>query len=232
MKKMYLFFILLIVSALSNAQTNRYSVTPSPCVHEFTFDPNEPDQACHSKVKNNTNTTINILWAKENLMLPETWTAYVCDANSCYSYLANKSPENNPNVIKPGDVASIDVHVNADSQDGAHIVMWIYEREDTTKKLKVDYLFNKTVGVKDSRVISMKVYPNPAQNSISLEYNTGVKSIEIISLLGKRLASYQTSQNRSYDISQLEDGLYLLKIIGEKNELLKTLRIEKRAVRP
>ncbi|MBK6545498.1 MAG: T9SS type A sorting domain-containing protein [Saprospiraceae bacterium] len=231
MKYSYLIISLLFVQVLV-AQNTRFAVSPSP--NTIFFVPDMTDHNAHGKIKNKTNANINMLWTREILMLPAAWSTYVCDANNCYADFVGKCPEGHPNIVKPNDSSTLDVHVFDDGNLGeAHIVMWVYEKEDTTKKFKADYSFNKVVtSNREVKNIETKVYPNPAYNSFSVEYNTGLTRIELYSILGKKVTSYQASGKISYDISFLDDGLYFVKLIGPNEQMLRTVRLQKRSYKP
>jgi hypothetical protein len=230
MKYIYLIISILCIEGLI-AQTPRYVVNPNP--NSISFDADLSDHNAHGKVKNNTNSQINILWTREILQLPQGWSTYVCDANNCYADFIGKCPDAYINKVKAGDSTSLDVHVFDDGNNGeAHIVMWVYEKEDTSKKLKVDYLFNKVISNNDVRNIEIKVYPNPSYNSFSVDYNQGLNRIELYSILGKKVTSFKAMPKSSYDISQLEDGLYFVKLIGSNEKMLRTIRLQKRSYRP
>ena len=230
MKYIYLIISVLVSGSLL-AQTPRFAVHPNP--NSISFQADGSDHFAHGRVKNNTNSLINVIWTREILQLPVDWQTYVCDANYCYGPGLGKCPESNPNKIKAGDSTTLDVHVTDDGNDGeAHIVMWVYEKEDTSKKIKVDYLFNKILANNEVRNIEIKVYPNPAYNSFSIDYNQGLNRIEFYSILGKKVTSYKAVPHSSYDISQLEDGLYFVKLIGPYERSLRTIRLQKRSYRP
>ena len=63
----------------------------------------------------------------------------------------------------------------------------------------------------------LKIYPNPAKNSINVEVKNAV-SIEIADVLGKIVLSKNTSTDNQIDVSSLEQGVYFVKIINLKNE--------------
>lgn len=227
-------FIYLIVSILvagsAIGQNPRFTAHPNP--NSVFFTPDMMDHLAHGNVRNHTNDQINILWTREILMLPAGWSTYVCDKNNCYADFLSKCPENYPNVIQANDSANLDVHVYDDGNMGeAHIVMWVYEKEDTSKKIKVDYTFNKLVSNKDIKNIAIKVYPNPASNSFTVDYNTGLSRIEVLSILGKRVKSFRPSASSSYDISELEDGLYFIRLVGPNDQTLRTIRLQKRGIK-
>lgn len=230
MKYIYLIISLLCFDILL-AQSPRFGVNPNP--NSISFTPDMTDHNAHGRVRNNTSSTINIYWTREILQLPQDWSTLVCDANYCYSPGQGKCPEFNPNVIKANDSTILDVHVTDNGTDGeAHIVMWVYEKEDTAKKIKVDYLFNKSTSNNDVRNIAIKIYPNPSSNSFSIDYNHGLSRIDLYSILGKKVTSFKAMPKTSYDISQLEDGLYFVKLLGPNERNLKTVRIQKRTDRP
>ncbi|HEX5624679.1 MAG TPA: T9SS type A sorting domain-containing protein [Saprospiraceae bacterium] len=213
------------------AQGPRFTVTPNPNMISFVSD--MTDHNAHGRVKNHTGSSINMLWTREVLMLPTGWSTYICDINNCYAEHVGKCPENWPNVIRANDSSTLDVHVFDDGNAGeAHIVMWVYEKEDTTKKVKADYLFNKVLSNNQVQNIAVKVYPNPAFNSFSVDYNTGLTRIDLYSILGKKVTSYNPVQKSSYDISMLDDGLYFVKLIGPNEQMLRTIRLQKRSYRP
>lgn len=233
MKYASITLIILCFNAL-DAQTPRFSVNPNP--NSISFDADSTvDHLAHGRVKNQTGGQINILWVREILQLPEKWATYVCDANSCFGEGVNKCPELDRflNKIKAGDSTILDVHVRDSGYTGqAHIVMWVFEQGDTANKIKVDYLFNKVISNNEVKNIEIKMYPNPAFNAFTLDFNQGLNRIELYSILGKKVASYKAYPNHSYDISPFADGIYFVKLLGPGNQLLKTIRLLKRSYKP
>ncbi|MBK9107092.1 MAG: T9SS type A sorting domain-containing protein [Saprospiraceae bacterium] len=229
MKCIYLIFSILFCSYFM-AQGQRFSVNPNPNTIYFT--PDNTDHYKSGKIRNHTGEVLSMLWNREILMMPAGWSTYVCDANNCYADKVGKCPEIYPNIIAPYDSVNLDVHVYEDGSMGeAHVVMWVYEAEDTSKKVKVDYTFNKVVSNKDIKNIAVKVYPNPASNSFTVDYNTGLVRIDMVNILGRKIRSYRAFPNSSYDISDLEDGLYFIRLIGPNEQNLRTLRLQKRGIK-
>ncbi|MBK6861606.1 MAG: T9SS type A sorting domain-containing protein [Saprospiraceae bacterium] len=230
MKYIYLIICILCTNGLF-AQNQRFIVTPNP--NSISFIPDMTSHKAHGTVKNNTNGTIKVSWIREIIQLPVDWNTYICDANLCYSPLVGKCPDNYPNVIKANDSTLLDVYVTDDGTDGAaHIVMWVYEKEDTSKKLKVDYLFNKIVSNNEVKNIEIKVYPNPTYNEFFVDYNQGLTRIDLYSILGKKVTSFEAMQRKSYNTSHLMDGLYFIKLIGPNEQVLQTIRLQKGSLRP
>lgn len=66
---------------------------------------------------------------------------------------------------------------------------------------------------------SLNIYPNPAHNTVSIEYLGGQEEdveIEIIDIAGKKVANYSLRLGTNVlDISNFSNGIYIIKTIGE-----------------
>ena len=60
---------------------------------------------------------------------------------------------------------------------------------------------------------TLKIYPNPAKNSINVEVKNAV-SIEIVDVLGKIVLSQNTLSDKQIDVSSLDKGIYFVKIMA------------------
>ncbi len=71
----------------------------------------------------------------------------------------------------------------------------------------------------------VSVFPNPATDQVSIEANIDFHQVELFSITGKRIASFeQPSGNRmSIDVSGIPTGMYLLRVMG--HEEATTLRL-------
>ncbi len=59
--------------------------------------------------------------------------------------------------------------------------------------------------------IALKIYPNPAKSSISIDSETEVKSIVFINLMGETVKTV-IAPAQTIDISDLAKGVYMLQI--------------------
>jgi photosystem II stability/assembly factor-like uncharacterized protein len=74
------------------------------------------------------------------------------------------------------------------------------------------------VGINDKTLIteSLKIYPNPANDNITIETPT-LGSISILNINGQQLHQQEiTEPNTTIDVSNFPNGVYLVKLIGEK----------------
>ena len=85
-------------------------------------------------------------------------------------------------------------------------------------------------GIGDMSAINkIKFYPNPASNIL---YFYGIEdeitSISILSLEGKLLKFVNKAGLKELDISDIKQGVYLLKVVNSKNSISKMLVIQKK----
>jgi len=87
---------------------------------------------------------------------------------------------------------------------------------------------NSTLEVNDIQTSpSIKVYPNPTSNFITIENNNAEQflSIDLLDYAGKHIKSID-SQNTSINLSDLAPGIYLLQITTEKGNFCEKIRLE------
>ncbi len=92
-------------------------------------------------------------------------------------------------------------------------------------------LLSNTVGIKEngSEKIDLKVYPNPFQNTISIDFNVADNfSVELINSLGQIVlkASASTKDNLTLNTASLEKGIYILKVRTINNKYYVTKMIK------
>lgn len=93
----------------------------------------------------------------------------------------------------------------------------------TIGEVNVDFA---TLSVDDALVSNFKIYPNPAEDFITLESKSSrITSIEIFDLLGKSIYSKIESSNNKIDVSDFSKGIYLLKLESEGKSLTKKIVI-------
>ncbi len=77
--------------------------------------------------------------------------------------------------------------------------------------------------------VDIKIYPNPATHYITFTNIEGVSRIDIYNLVGKRTKSIDNLiEGDSYDVSDLANGLYLVRVIDENGDVIITKRLSKR----
>ncbi|MEL6988436.1 MAG: T9SS type A sorting domain-containing protein [Bacteroidota bacterium] len=74
---------------------------------------------------------------------------------------------------------------------------------------------------------NIKVFPNPAQSYFSVSENNVVLQVEVYNLLGRKLKSFKMEAGMKYDVSDLNKGMYLVRLLDSKEKVVKTLRLQK-----
>ena len=72
----------------------------------------------------------------------------------------------------------------------------------------------------------VKIYPNPAHNTIEIQTNTKIENIEIIDITGKIVSTFEKLQTfQKLDVSNLQKGTYFIIINNQENTEVKKLII-------
>jgi hypothetical protein len=119
---------------------------------------------------------------------------------------------NNPNLtcIYVDDVANCNAYwIGVDSS--SHFVSTTQECE--------------ALGAESFNLKKITLFPNPAQNSFSIENsnNETIKTVFIYDYLGKEVLKQISNNNNKVDISNLVNGIYLVKIETEKGSFTEKL---------
>lgn len=103
-----------------------------------------------------------------------------------------------------------------DNQDQVRRDMWAYELPEPEDDDSVDVAVPETVQAEDL----LKLYPNPAQNQISIkstQLTRGNTVINIFNMQGK-LVLEQNYSEKNIDIEALTDGVYFLRTIHQNGK--------------
>ncbi|EPR72674.1 hypothetical protein ADIWIN_2287 [Winogradskyella psychrotolerans RS-3] len=93
--------------------------------------------------------------------------------------------------------------------------VWSFTTDDTL--LSID----------ENALTTFSVYPNPTANILNIKSSQEIDNVTVFNLLGQNVASFSKNEitNSSIDMSELSNGLYLVKITsGDKTQ---TLRVTK-----
>ena len=74
--------------------------------------------------------------------------------------------------------------------------------------------------------IPIRIYPNPATNQVNIDLpGVMLYSIEVYSLVGQKMYSNKTSESFIINTLNFDNGIYIIKIIDQGGEMIKTSRI-------
>ena len=87
------------------------------------------------------------------------------------------------------------------------------------------FLVEGTLGINDFENNDIQYFYDSFEKNLKLNSNKILKKIEVFNLLGQNLISSEiNSFNASFNLSNLEPSIYLVKVIGESG--LKTIKLQ------
>jgi len=73
----------------------------------------------------------------------------------------------------------------------------------------------------------INIFPNPTTDYIGLSSDKGVETIRILNLIGKEIRQFQVIEGQRYNVGDLENGMYLIQLVGENSKIITTRRLRK-----
>lgn len=238
MKKiMLLSFFALLIS--SNIVAQSFSVTPNPAFATADLDDistNPGDLLAPSTISNNAGDTLNIMWERVFEDLPEDWVSAIADPFISYPPFVGTGDF----WLLPSESAALDVHVFPSgfpgSIDGAipgvgEVHLKIINLDDPTDTLIAEYHFTLTgspvLNLSELELEALDIFPNPASGYFMLKEADKIERVVIYDVLGHEVKSFVVSTGRCFNINELPNGSYFVKLIDRSLKMTKTLRLQK-----
>ena len=89
----------------------------------------------------------------------------------------------------------------------------------------------ETEGIQGGAHVVLWVFEKGDTNAFTIESNSQITYVELMDIFGKKVASYSTHHNNTYDISHLNDGIYFVKMLDTNKQYISTLRLQKQGPR-
>ncbi len=224
MKKILLLSGLFFLSAQFAFAQNAFVIDPNPVI--VTDVPaNEFEAVGHSEAINMTNETMQVRWTRNVISMTEGWQSAICDKNQCFF----PSVSSQPFEFLGGEAALLDVHVYPNGIVGSAVIeVRLVNIADTTQSATGVYYFNQSPnGTLDVRYESVKVYPNPTQGLFTISEVTQVERVDVFDLSGRMVKQFQFGDGQWYNISELPQGTYHLRLLGSNGQTLVTRMMNK-----
>lgn len=192
-------------------------------------DPSVNEVVAHSFLKNEGDAAVTIKWFRNTESITDTWESAICDFNACYSTTVDSTPDEQPVVLQPGDSTNLDVHIRPNNTQGsAKVIITVVDVNDAKNTLEGTYLFNQTSPTLDIDLTALNIYPNPAADYFELSRYDGIQTLAIFNVAGRKLRQYNVVDQQKFDVSYLDRGMYLVRLADQRQEVVKTLRLNKR----
>lgn len=73
----------------------------------------------------------------------------------------------------------------------------------------------------------LKVFPNPTADYFQVSNGTNVRKIIIYNIFGKEVKSFFHYNNAQHEVTDLKSGMYIVKMIDDKNKIIKSVKLHK-----
>ncbi|MDR6300406.1 T9SS type A sorting domain-containing protein [Mesonia maritima] len=104
---------------------------------------------------------------------------------------------------------------------------YVSQTTDGCESELLDIIVTETLGVSDSSLQNLSIFPTTVENTIYIENNYLISTVEVYNILGKKFIQKEINASKtSEDVSQLSSGIYLVKISTDGGS--KTLKIIKK----
>jgi len=186
------------------------------------------------EVTNSYSSTVSFWWKLvKSDEFPEEWVTQVCDNNTCYFEDIDKCPKNNPNVMDSGVTSSnFSVKIKPHNIEANTLMYYnVYSDSDCTNQI-ASLPLNVSIGAvsvdKDIIHSKLTVFPNPTTDKFMLSHSEGIAKLEIYNIAGKLMKSYRVSKSKEYLVSDLRNGLYLVRFLDEQDRVSRVMRLSKK----
>lgn len=237
MKHILPFALFLLFGFTISAQIE---ISPSPMSYEAEVDLTDEwiKVTAHSQMSNSSNAFLQVRWEWTKLDGPAEWEAQVCDTTACYAWgvPSNMDPASGTDTPAPiggGEAGRLDISVrpNGVAGVGTYQIDVALASDPTNIIASNTYTITITelmTDIDDFNKAAVKIFPNPTSNFFQITENEYVSDIEIFNIVGKKMLATPHANGNAYDISSFPNGLYLVRMMNDEGNILKTSRITKR----
>lgn len=220
-------FSLLCLPVFLKAQI---TVSVEPSTFMLTGNPSQTDVLVHINVTNTSNQVANIFWSRRLTNNPVNWLSWICDKNLCFDPSVNSCPPSKPNVLNPGESFDIQVHVNPSNTEGTGDYEINLSDGDGNNLAQItgQVLISTATAVKDAADTRLTIYPNPTSDYFQVTETPGLKFIELFNIVGNKVRSFDAVPQKQYNVADLADGIYLVRLMTSTGKVIKTIRLSKR----
>ncbi len=219
MKKIYILSALIAICFSMNAQNFVYSSDQ----HIEDVIP-EPFSAYYINFTTPTPEAITFKFERIANTIPAGWDYSLCDYTSCYVGIPATGTMTPISLAdaQNGIGGYFNLSVNPKNVEGVGFLeLYVYDANDHERGDTVSWTltYNKAVSTNELEAAkSFKIYPNPAQDVLNIEFK-GAYTGAIFNGLGKKVLSLAGDQNQTVDVSNLTNGVYFISCQDESGQV-------------
>jgi hypothetical protein len=189
------------------------------------------DIGAYAQVTNTSEDTLEMLWTRRVLDIEHEWTSWICDLTNCYLPEINDCPESRPNILAPGSSMNFEVHVGPAGVEGeAEIEIDLFAASDPENILgTINVRFEtSSTSVTDLNTSALRIYPNPTTSFFQLNHPADVARVDVFNIVGNKMREFDARNTTRFDVSDLTQGIYIVRLLDGSNQVLRTVRLSKR----
>jgi hypothetical protein len=199
--------------------------------------PDEIEVHVDIPIVNEFSSDVMFWWEIERGNSPAEWEYKVCDINLCYLWGFESCPCSQPNDFAAGDTATMIYYINPNGVEGTAVVNLriIDECRKNAGGGSGSYLDIPITITVDASVSAVEeeladdilIYPNPTPDLFKVKNDNNVSEVILYNIVGKKIFSHSHKPGKSHDISYLNKGIYLVRLLDKNNNIVKVLRLTK-----
>ena len=165
---------------------------------------------------------------------PAEWKTFICDSQNCYTpntYECPKENEFGPNASSSAWSVKVDP---SGVKGSSTLVMEFYSESSFTNLIgttEVGAVFTAdsdlTSSSNDVFTGNLVLFPNPTQDYFSIKNDENISTVSLVNVIGKEIWTQNHNSGALYDVSNLFKGMYLVRLMDNQGNLVKTLRLNK-----
>ncbi len=230
MKQFLLIFLLFNTLILRG--DGQVTIALSSGIINMSVNPDSFEIKGKATLKNTAKQTKKFVWQRNIISMSNNWQNLVCDQNQCWSNV-NNSPDTI--VLSPNGTCNLDALIRPNRTNGAATIeIKVTEIGNTANTVTGRYLFssisiNREL-IKNSNTV--RIYPNPTTDYFMLDDSTDiVERVVIYNIIGRQVKSYKALDNFKYSINDLPEGIYIIRLLNNGGNTVKTIRLNKSKVK-
>lgn len=223
----YTLLIVLFFTVILRGGT-QVTITLTPDVVNATVLIDSFETRAKATLKNTSSTTKKFTWTRTIKSMTNEWACLVCDKNLCWASTINTPTDQIE--LAAGATSNLDVYIRPNKKAGsAAVEVKIIEVGNETNTLTGKYNFSTTTRTKDLRENgnTIRIYPNPTVEFFQITDNDTIEKVVIYNIIGRQMRTYKASEGMKYTVSDLPDGLYIIRLLNTNGATVKTVRLSK-----
>jgi hypothetical protein len=213
------------------------------CLAQISIEPgslevvfNETKNHAYNLVITNKSTKEVSLWWEviKGANFPAAWKTVMCDNELCYDANADKADPRRGNKIEAGKSLTFKLDLFSENTKGnTTMQVKLFDDKDfknvvAQTKASATVVADIALSSNQNSIDDLIIYPNPSDHFFFIKSDQNVNRVVFYNIMSKEIRSEQHSKGQSHDISDMNKGIYFVKLMDNKGKTLKSLRLNKR----